>query len=296
MRKPIRIDINDIEEGRLSANGILVIHALNDMNDDIDRIYISVNRISSVLYMKKPTQYEKKCIKMGIDEIREQLEIAEEYGQYEFVCSAVNLFSTKRGTSIITLDPELIDRIMEMNGNRPNNLLKFYMHILWSINKKFPKGFAHKIGTETMESLAAVSGFSYETARKLFRTLEENNIIYVERCGVTVNSGEYVYKNVYSKFCDAEICRKYVNERILAEAKEDSFRYDMGMQSALAKYERLARGSGDYSRDEIQCIYNLMVRWNREKKKKGSDHHHPFRLKDLSIFEKYGIEVKEEDE
>ena len=272
----------------------------------------------------KYNQRHMKKIDNGIKEISENYIPLEVFGSSEIVFDTEFIKSKSRYICINTDD---IETIMNFGGGARFDILKYYTILIDSIIQKYTVSInKHEcksavIGNKSINELSILSGYSPATVISYNKFLEKYKIIYInQRIEKNVREGyrtEYVH-NTYGKYEDKDYVDKYVKDTHGTQNMRDENIDKNYGRSMTQKYNYLKRtGRTKCSAKELEELYlfikernqniediigNITNKMNDNSLEESYLNHCKNKIKllksdikDLSIFEKYGINIKQKE-
>lgn len=294
----VYINLNIVEDFELSGNAFSVYCAImrgGAREGGVD--ILDSTSIGYWLYERSIDRNERDRIRKGIKELEQKglMSIKLKLNDSVFVYNTEAFDKDITSTRYTYLNKEDIVNIMNIGVNYNGGLLMYYTYIVFSMLKKgFNERFNGKISIERQDIIASNCFISNTTAKKYEKILCDHHILYKLKCfhtKISNSNGRYLtVKNIYSRYDDRNLCKDFINEKKGQIMSGERFLYKNEIRSALQKYEWMKKGK-EYPEYEVEMIYNMVKEWNEEKKKeytKGKIE--KLELKDLSVFNKYGLE------
>lgn len=272
----------------------------------------------------KYNQRHMKKIDNGIKEISEKYIPLEIFGSSEIVFDTELI---KPKSRYICVDTDDIETIMNFGGGARFDILKYYTILIDSIIQKYTVSInKHEcksavIGNKSINDLSILSGYSPVTVVSYNKFLEEHKIIYInQRIEKNVREGyrtEYVH-NTYGKYEDKDYVDKYVKNMYGTQnMKDENINKNYG-RSMTQKYNYLKRtGHTKCSTKELEELYLFVKERNENikdiienitRKMKDDSLEENYLnycknkiellksdIKDLSVFEKHGINIQQKE-
>ena len=298
--KKILIDLSLIEDYDLSADAFSVYCAIKRGKSNIERSeYINTNIIGYWMYDKAIDRNERNGIKKGLDELIEKELIKERY--------RINDFESVYDTSLIEVNDDSskytfiysddVIKIMNLPYSFNEGLLLCYVYIMHTtLKSNIEEKYIGKISFVNIDTLSFYLNTNVKTISKYIDCLFKSEIIYVVKCYNTVisnnNGRKYGIKNIYCKYENKKYVDDFIKSHDGVSIPKNKVFIANESRAAIQKYNWMLKGK-KYPDQEIETIYAILKEWNKEKEEewlKSGHHGEKPKLKDLSIFKKYGLE------
>ncbi len=275
----------------LTQDGVLTYIALRIIMDESIPLYnkssavdcVSVNRMAYVL-IGSQEKYEKvflDSLQRGIYELQlaNVIRVLQDFStktSNEYLLGFSNMYLDTEEEQFVTILTEEVHKIL--NGNdimkKKISMLKYFVAIVSTFNWSKSMGkLQGKIGTMSMEYIAAQAGISSRTCIRYNEILFETKLIYIYKSNDKVRDGDKLrqIKNCYSRYTDKEICEEYasnyenwygVQHKIVLTQKNKEQADNNRRLAAI--YNRICDGYGEtYNETTIREVYKYVVNKNR---------------------------------
>ena len=316
MRKYILINTKVLQDKNITDEGFGVACALSFATPDLSEpFYLCLGEIEYILYDQKPHYREQTKVAEGFENIIScgYVAIEKVLSKKEYVvadCVVSKTTNADRGGKraekcfYIRITLEEMRKIMNC-GKAINNfsLLRYWAAIVnsFAYSNKEKQPFCLKVGSSSLMYLADFAGINESTAAKYNEILQELEILYV--CG-KIKYGKHLNKkcgnlsvrltNSYSRAEDKDICEQYHIQREGYEGVAEVENNTNYSRQYLGYYNAMLKGKV-YDDDLVAKVYRFIKERNEEKLQKyekqikqGLNPAAPD-IKDLSVFEKYGL-------
>lgn len=300
----------------LSVYGLATYCAIKTLlpNEDIKEICTTPEILSYQLLKDiHPSRRFLQGIKTGYDELISQniVKKIDSNGKYDVLdCSKLFITEEKEYFTIITYD-ELL-KIFQQKNTNALLLLKYFIYLIGTISSSidvYIDAIQHKcrvVGNLTIEYISKLSGISDRSIIEYNKILEDIGLIYIYRHNdflISKDNGEIKrMSNVYGRPED----KNYIDAYAINQQKyKKSYKYvENNIEKANVK-RRLAQiyiqicknNDSKYSIEDIKQVYAYVLQENHKYEatyKKNNDEKCLEKIRDISVFDKYGFLIKEE--
>lgn len=253
------------------------------------------------------------CVKQGIDELTKKgiIMIQEEFSKH-YVIDCHKLWANTDGGNFTEIYLNEFQHIFKINNSNGLILLKYFITVIGTINRGVKVSLSNGscksnvVGNSSLDILAEKAKISVKGVIKYNKLLEKEKLLYIYRTNdVTVryNTPIKTFTNVYGRYCDKMYIKTF-GANLIADAQRIEY---VSINQIKANHElRLSRRYKQLSKGIDRClipkdikrIYNYVVSENEKCKnmyKKTGDSDWLKKMRDVSIFEKYGL-LKEEEQ
>lgn len=213
----------------------------------------------------------------------------------------INYYLTKKNITLdeddkfIFIDLEEINKIMNSSVQGKSNMLRLYLCMLGTFIGKnhikdirTPEKYNNILGMMPQDYLADAAQISKSSVVEYIKELEQLEIIYVSRCSFKFKDkfGKVKkHNNIYGRYSNKDLIDEFANIRYAMYDdlhKEQKVHIANNARSLTQKYNSMLNNV-QYDKDTVEAIYIYVCGYNKK---------HPDKVKDLSVFEKYGYKIE----
>ncbi len=258
-----------IQNTELSASAIycyVTLKAMLDNTVEKTDMYITINSLYYFFNEQIPTRKTITKLIYGMSElIYYKIISAKEISNNEFIIDISTLeFNSKKNFFILIEKKEIIS-LMKIKTNKDKyKLLRYLLTIIGSFNHKEGEG---KVGYNSINNMAELSGISAKSITEYNQILEDNQIIYIHRseeyCRLDGGQIKSIVNN-YSLYCDKDFCIKKA-KAFCNQFADNKIKKTINANTSRAlkqKYNYLIKGK-KYDEETIKQIYNYAIEFNK---------------------------------
>ena len=248
--------------------------------------------------------------KLGLDDLIERKYITKlNHACSEYIVDCSKMFVDYKTEPFVSVQFREVRKIFQLKTEcNIFELFRYFVHFVGSILNKLASGpdeYSRKtriVGNMTFNWLSRMAGIAERTLYKYNEVLEEAGLIYIERSqtlriGYDSDGNPIVSTSpyYYGRLADKEYIKEFAAKQIVTGCVVN-LPSDANKKRSLAqKYQMLRQNKeNNFDRYEIADIYRYIVSRNavvmKIYKKKG-DESVLKKMRDLSVFEKYGFDT-----
>ena len=290
----------------ISSESIAVYCALRSfMKRDQDYYGITEAQIYYYLTAKAlHSQYLRQIIRSGLNELVSSGVIAVELplGASDRILNLSALHITENSKKKFTaIELSEIQTILNGCGVNKYSVLRYFISLIGTFNPKLTVALSEFdqasriLSTMPIEYLCKLTGLSRTTIFTYNKILEELQLIYIYHAADYYHTDAHTIKsppNVYGRYRDKE----YVNQYVKNDAQYRGYgNYDSDSKAKAnhkrrlaQRYNQIVSGRQDYSREEIQEVYDYITAHNESYQKlyeKSKYDPYKEKIRDVSILE-----------